>query len=158
MLPPAAKKAKLAHNVDENSHQTDYRPAGVQPDTRLIVFGVEILVCSEVLKAGSTYFRKFMDPPNTKSAPATYSLFKYTWYTKVDEDGTWCMTSDQTMVWTWPVLSIECNVILILEHRHTISILVHIKATFQFKCRHSGRCSVPFSAATMKSPTVPNCH
>lgn len=61
---------------------------GLETDTRLEVFGVEVHVSSIIPKLGSKYFRKFLDSAD-KVAPPASSPFRYEYVTVVDDDGTW---------------------------------------------------------------------
>ncbi|MCC9493065.1 BTB/POZ domain-containing protein, partial [Campylobacter jejuni] len=58
-----------------------------KPDVRLCVFDAEFHVHSEVLKFHSQFFRAFLDSPDKVGTPASFDVFKYTWVTKMDDDG-----------------------------------------------------------------------
>lgn len=49
---------------------------------------------SAVLKVGSEFFQTYLEPSDGVTPTSTSSLFKSDWHTKVDEDGTWHLTSD----------------------------------------------------------------
>jgi hypothetical protein len=86
------EQATLNMASTQDSHATGgVTPAVVilntslKPDTRLRVFSTDFHVHSSALKLHSAFFRTFLDSPD--KATATSGSFRYTWFTKVDEDG-----------------------------------------------------------------------
>lgn len=63
-------------------------------DTRIVVFSQEFHVNSDTLKMLSMFFQRFINPINQPDRKPALGKFRYEWFTKVDEDGTWGLSSD----------------------------------------------------------------
>ncbi|CAG8956668.1 hypothetical protein HYFRA_00012212 [Hymenoscyphus fraxineus] len=69
-------------------------PGSRTTDTRIVVFNQEFHVSSESLRILSVYFKKFLDPINAPDRKPASFKFKYEWFTRVDDDGMWGLSSD----------------------------------------------------------------
>jgi hypothetical protein len=67
---------------------------GTKPDACLYVFSKEFHVSSASLKLNSTYFRKWLEPSEGIIPTSIRSGFASEWFTQVNGDGTWALTSD----------------------------------------------------------------
>ncbi|KAF4637464.1 hypothetical protein G7Y89_g620 [Cudoniella acicularis] len=85
---PLAKKPKV-----EVEPPTVFTTPGTRPDLRFKVFNREFHVHSVILRVNSAFFRKFLDPINLEDQKPASGLFTYEWYTKIEDDGSWCITS-----------------------------------------------------------------
>jgi hypothetical protein len=85
---PSAKKTKIEKQIP-----IIFESPGQAVDTSIIVFNQEFQVSSVRLKANTMYFQKFLDPSNGSTNKNCSSKFKYQWYTKVENDGWWCISS-----------------------------------------------------------------
>ncbi|EPE24547.1 hypothetical protein GLAREA_08399 [Glarea lozoyensis ATCC 20868] len=85
---PSAKKTKIV-----KQSPIMFISPGQAVDTSIIVFNQEFRVSSVGLKANTMYFQKFLDPSNGSTNKKYSSKFKYQWYTKVEADGGWCISS-----------------------------------------------------------------
>jgi hypothetical protein len=62
-------------------------------DTSITVFEQVYHVSSMALKMHTMYFQKFLDPSNGAGNKFLSGRFKYNWFTKVEEDGFWVISS-----------------------------------------------------------------
>ncbi|CAG8971159.1 hypothetical protein HYALB_00010134 [Hymenoscyphus albidus] len=69
-------------------------PGSRATDTRIIVFNQEFHVSSDALRIMSVYFKKFLDPINQPFRKPASESFRYEWFTKIDDDGSWGLSSD----------------------------------------------------------------
>lgn len=89
MAPPPAKKPKTDPKAPIIS-----KSSGFKPDIYFKVFDQESHVTSMVLKLTSGFFRTFLDPTGGKLSKSTKPAFTSEWFTKVDDDGSWALSSD----------------------------------------------------------------
>ena len=89
-MPPPAKKTKIEPVVTE---PIVFTKPGQKPDVLLRVFDAEYHVFGAVLKLNSSYFQKFLEPEKGVRPKSSSPLFKSEWYTVVDPDGTWALSS-----------------------------------------------------------------
>jgi hypothetical protein len=66
---------------------------GEAVDTSIKVFDQEFQVSSMALKMHTMYFQKFLEPSNGAGNKCLTRRFKYNWYTKIEEDGQWVISS-----------------------------------------------------------------
>jgi len=80
-----------------------FQGRGIAPDVHLVVFGSYLHVHSIVLKMHSQFFYSFLDAPGS-AAPIVRTNFKYSWITKVLDDGKgWQLVSKNDKVYyLWP--------------------------------------------------------
>lgn len=89
MDPPLAKKQKI-----NPKKPITFKSAGMKPDIYFKVFDQEFHVTSMVLKLHSGFFRTFLDPAGGKLPKSTQPGFTSEWFTRIDDDGTWELSSD----------------------------------------------------------------
>jgi hypothetical protein len=75
-----------------------FETPGQVADTRVKIFDQEFHVSSTALKMYTMYFQKFMDPSNGIVNKTISSRFKYNWFTKIEEDGQWVISSAPEVV------------------------------------------------------------
>lgn len=91
-MEPPTKRAK----TEELQKPIIFTTPGAVPDVYMKVFSKEFHVQSFTLKANSAFFRKFLDPSNAEYiAPGAPLQFRYEWFTKVEPDGDWVLSSDK---------------------------------------------------------------
>ncbi|KAK0104412.1 hypothetical protein ONS95_004705 [Cadophora gregata] len=88
MSPPLAKKQKLSQ-----SSPIIFTTLKNEPDTRIFVFNQEFHVSAEPLRMNSAFFEKAFDPCNGKELVSSSPQFKSDWYTTLDKDVGWVLTS-----------------------------------------------------------------
>lgn len=66
----------------------------LKPDVRFFVFDTEYHVYSGALKLHSEFFERFLEPSGGIAPSSTSLDFKSDWYTDIDDDGSWHLTSD----------------------------------------------------------------
>ena len=90
---PAPKKVKI-----EKKKPIVFKSAEETVDTSIIIFKQEFQVSSTTLKVHAAYFKRFMDPAHGVNNKVISSRFKYQWFTKVEDDGHWVISSDQKVL------------------------------------------------------------
>jgi hypothetical protein len=90
MAPPPPKKQKT-----DPKQLIIFKSPGMKPDIYFKVFDQEFHVTSVVLKLHSGFFRTFLDPAGGKLPKSTQPGFTSEWFTRVDGDGTWELSSDR---------------------------------------------------------------
>ncbi|KAE8450707.1 hypothetical protein EG329_006052 [Mollisiaceae sp. DMI_Dod_QoI] len=88
MAQPQAKKQKT------NNAPIVFTLRKAKPDVRFFVFDQEYHVYSAVLKVGSEFFQKYLEPSGGIAPTSTSPLFRSDWYTDVEDDGSWHLSSD----------------------------------------------------------------
>ncbi|KAH8801159.1 hypothetical protein F5882DRAFT_435512 [Hyaloscypha sp. PMI_1271] len=89
MTPPPSKEQKTS-----TSPPIIFTTPGTKPDVCLYFFSKEFHVSSASLKLNSTYFRKWIEPSEGILPTSIRSGFASEWFTQVNGDGTWALTSD----------------------------------------------------------------
>lgn len=95
MAPPPAKKQKT-----DPKPPIIFKSPGMKPDIYFKVFNQEFHVTSMVLKLTCGFFRTFLDPSGGKLPKSTQPAFASEWLTRIDDDGTWELSSDHKVCGT----------------------------------------------------------
>ncbi|KAG9233547.1 hypothetical protein BJ875DRAFT_442136 [Amylocarpus encephaloides] len=86
---PTSKKRKMTPLMP-----IVFTSPGKKADTRMMVFNQEFQVYSEGIKMNSMFFQKFFGHQNQATSTSVFKDWKYEWFTMIEEDGGWCLTSD----------------------------------------------------------------
>lgn len=117
MAPPPVKKQKTARCKYSPSDYTQvllhaiktsqtyfwvappiiFTTPGIKPDVCLYIFDKEFHVSSLSLKLNAAFFRKWLEPSGGKLSTSSRPEFASEWFTKVDADGSWALTSDSNV-------------------------------------------------------------